>query len=156
MSVAAEVLAELGRKNLTLATCESLTGGLIGAELTTVPGASKVYRGGFITYASDLKTSLVGVSAEHVRDFGVINAYTAEQMAAGAAEQAASDVALAVTGVAGPDPQDGNPPGVVWVGYSICGRRGSRQLSLSGERDEIRAQTTQQALLVLLEELGGS
>ena len=148
MSVAAEVLAELGRKNLTLATCESLTGGLIGAELTTVPGASKVYRGGFITYASDLKTSLVGVSAEHVRDFGVINAHTAEQTA--------SDVALAVTGVAGPDPQDGNPPGVVWVGYSICGRRGSRQLSLSGERNEIRAQTTQQALLVLLEELGGS
>ena len=147
--IGAKLIKLLEEKSLTLATCESLTGGGIGATLTAIPGASKVYRGGFITYASDLKVLLAGVDAAHVATHGVINAFTAKQMAIGAAKNCRADIGLAVTGVAGPDSQDGAPVGEVWIGLA---RRNdptsarAKKVNLEGDRNSIRRQTIQIAL----------
>lgn len=156
MSLASHLLDELAARSMTLATCESLTGGLIGATITSVPGASRVYRGGLVAYASDLKTSLVGVDGDHVAKYGVINLYTAQQMAEGAAKLCGADACVAVTGVAGPDPQDGSAPGSVWVGYVVPGKTDAVLLSLNGTREEIRNQTVEAALETLLQALATS
>lgn len=141
-SLCAELVAELGRRGLTLGTCESLTGGGLAAALTSVPGASRVFRGGLVTYASDLKSSLVGVDATLVAREGVINEATARQMADGASRALGVDVALSCTGVAGPDPQDGQPPGVVWAGLRMPdGRVLTERLDLTGDRATIRQST---------------
>jgi nicotinamide-nucleotide amidase len=139
----------------TLATAESLTGGLIGAWLTSVPGTSEVYRGGVITYATDLKGKLAGVREETLADGGPVAAETAAEMAQGAARLCGADWGLAVTGVAGPDPQDGHPVGQVFL--AVAGPRQSlivRELSLTGDRDAIRRQTAEQALYLLAEAFG--
>lgn len=147
---ARDLVRELAARGLTLATCESLTGGLIAAEITSVPGSSRVFRGGLVTYASDLKVVLAGVDAAWIAAHGVINDDTARQMAEGAIRACGADVSVAVTGVAGPSSQDGRPPGEVWVGLA---RRGAepvaRRLDLCGDRDEIRRQTVAQAVDLL-------
>lgn len=99
----------------TLATAESLTGGQIGSTITAIPGASKVYRGGVISYASDLKVSLVDVPVSLLEEGGAIQAEVALAMARGAATNLDADFGLAVTGVAGPTSQDGKKPGTVFV-----------------------------------------
>lgn len=148
--VAAEAIRLLKQANLTIATCESITGGGIGATFTDVPGSSAVFRGGLITYATDLKVSLAGVDEHFVREFGVINERTARQMALGAASSCRTDVGLSATGVAGPEWEDGEQPGTVWLGLALPVRwhdriRG-RQLQLEGDRAQIRAQTIELAL----------
>jgi nicotinamide-nucleotide amidase len=151
---AAQVIQRLESRGLTLATCESLTGGGIGAALTSVPGASKVFRGGLITYASDLKTRLAGVDADWIGANGVINAETAIQMADGATAACQADVAVAVTGVAGPDPEDGVSPGRVWIGLAIRGRETvAKPYDFSGNRDAIRMATVSAALQLILDAL---
>ncbi|MEL4505701.1 CinA family protein [Luteococcus sp. H138] len=151
---ATELIADLAARGLTLGTCESLTGGQVAQSLTAVPGASAVVRGGLVTYASDLKASLAGVDADWIAQHGVINRTTAEQMAIGARRALGVDLALSCTGVAGPDPQDGEFPGTVWI--AVCGPRPdqvtSRLLRLTGDRQAIRTQTVG-ALLALLAEL---
>lgn len=116
MRLAAEVIATLTKRSLTLATCESLTGGGVGAALTSVPGASRVYRGGIVAYARELKVGLAGVDPELVAKEGVINELTALQMALGAKTRCDADWAVATTGVAGPAQQDGAEVGTVWFG----------------------------------------
>lgn len=145
----AKLLKRLEEKSLTLATCESLTGGGIGAAITAISGASKVYRGGYITYASELKVLLVGVDAAHVAAHGVINAFTAKQMAIGAAKNCRADIGLAVTGVAGPASQDGAPVGEVWIGLANRNdpdNASAKKVNLDGDRAAIRRQTIQIAL----------
>jgi nicotinamide-nucleotide amidase len=145
--LAACVVAALVARGETLATAESLTGGLIGAALTTVPGSSAAYRGGLVTYATDLKHSLAGVPTDVLDRFGVISPETATAMASGVRSATESDWGLAVTGVAGPDPQDGHPAGEVWVG--LAGRgfpAAARRLGLAGDRDHVRARTVAAAL----------
>lgn len=105
------VLAMEGR---TVATAESITGGAIGATITSIPGSSKIYRGGVISYATDLKESLLGVSADVLKG-GAVQAEVALQMARGAATRLDADFGLAVTGVAGPAAQDGVSAGTVFV-----------------------------------------
>jgi len=145
--LAAAVLATLVARGETLATAESLTGGLIGAALTSVPGSSAAYRGGLITYATDLKHSLAGVPEVLLSGAGVISPRTAEAMAAGVRDATGSDWGLAVTGVAGPDPQEGHPAGEVWVGLAAPGVAAmARRLDLAGDRDAIRAATVAGAL----------
>lgn len=147
---AADLVQELAARRLTLATCESLTGGLIGAVITSVPGASAVYRGGLVTYASDLKTTLAGVDDAWIASNGVINAETASQMAVGAMRRCGADLGVAVTGVAGPDAQDGHAPGEVWVGVaSTHADPVAHRLDLQGDRGEVRRQTVQQAVDLL-------
>jgi nicotinamide-nucleotide amidase len=152
---AAAVIAALQRRQLTLATAESLTGGMIGSLLTEVPGASTVYRGGVIAYATSLKASLAGVQAATLAAFGPVASQTAAEMALGTASACGADWGLAVTGVAGPDPQDGHPVGQVFVAVTGPARTPTVvELSLVGTRDEIRRQTAERALAALREALG--
>ncbi len=138
----------------SLATAESLTGGWIGMALTGVPGASAVYRGGLITYATELKATLAGVSVDTLNRDGPVAGTTAGELAAGAARRCGADWGLAVTGVAGPDSQDGHPVGQVFVGLIGPGQVAAvRELALRGTRAEIREQTVLGALTALLEAL---
>lgn len=152
--LAAAVIAELGSAGFTLATAESLTAGLIGARLTSVPGASEVYLGGAITYATHLKSVLAGVDEALVARHGVISAEVAAAMAAGIRTATGADWALAVTGVAGPAGQDGHLPGEVWIGLAGPGGLGGATRSdFAGGRQEVREQTVTAALTGLLSAL---
>jgi nicotinamide-nucleotide amidase len=108
----AGLIARLADAGLTVATAESLTAGLVAATLTEVPGASAVVRGGLVVYATDLKASLAGVDQAVLDRGGPVQAEVAVQLADGARRVCRADVGVGVTGVAGPDPVDGHPPGV--------------------------------------------
>ena len=148
---AAAALAALAEGPLTLATAESLTGGLIGELLTSVPGASAGYVGGVISYATRLKHTLAGVPAATLEAVGPVAEPTAAAMASGVAERCGADWGLAVTGVAGPEPQDGHPVGQVFVGLArpAAGWEQVRELRLTGDRAAIRWQTAVTALALL-------
>jgi len=170
-AAAEAVVAALRDRSQTLATAESLTGGLVGATLTAVPGASEVYRGGLIVYATELKAELARVSPQTLAADGPVAASTAAQLARGAADVCGADWGLATTGVAGPDPQDGHPVGQVYVAVAgppsdaslLEELEGSpegdaagvrvRELSLAGDRAAIRDQTTRAVLQLLLDRL---
>ena len=112
---ARRLIAVLSEHGLTAATCESLTAGLVAATITTVPGASTVFRGGLVTYASELKSTLARVDAQWIAENGVINSITAAQMAMGCRKVCDADLGMACTGVAGRDPQDGEQAGTVFI-----------------------------------------
>lgn len=152
---AATVLARLRTRGETLAVAESLTGGLLGATIVEVPGASTVFRGGLIVYATDLKARLAGVPAALLSAHGPVHADVAAALAAGARERCAADWGLATTGVAGPDPQDGVPPGTVYLGLAGPGGVAQvRRLDLTGDRPAVRSATVAAALALLAEALG--
>ena len=134
----------------TVSTAESLTGGLVAAALTSVPGASAVFRGGIVAYAADLKKSLLGVPADLLDRVGTVHPDIALAMARGARERLAAAVALATTGVAGPDPADGQPVGTVHI--AVCTPTGAvhRELALSGTRAQIRQATVKHVLNLLV------
>lgn len=115
-NVAAELVSEAGAAGLTVATAESLTAGLIAATVADIPGASAVLRGGLVVYATDLKHRLVGVDSGLLARRGPVDPTVAGQLALGAAQRCGADVGVGVTGVAGPDSQDGHPVGEVWIG----------------------------------------
>ena len=125
------VIAMQGR---TLATAESITGGLLGSTITSVPGASQIFRGGVIAYSSDLKSSLLGVSTSVLADGGAIQAQVALEMATGVATKLKADFGLAVTGVAGPASQDGHLPGTVFV---ACVTRDEEGIIVDSAIDEL-------------------
>lgn len=129
---------------LTLGLAESLTGGLIAARITAVPGASEWFKGGVVSYGSDVKRSLLGVGPGPV-----VSADAAGEMATGAVQALGADVGLAVTGVAGPTEQEGQPVGTVWVGLSLDGRVTTRDLWLPGDRERVRQMTVISALDLL-------
>jgi nicotinamide-nucleotide amidase len=147
----------------SVATAESLTGGQLGSTITAIPGASKIYRGGVIAYASDLKTDLLGVSGALLSEGGAVQAQVALDMATGVAQRLDAEFGLAVTGVAGPDSQDGHLPGTVFVACIQRDEQGSvidsvvEQLHLFPEltdpraaRAQIREETVAAALELLL------
>ena len=152
---AAAAVAALREEGLTVATAESLTGGLIGAALTSVPGSSAAYRGGVVAYATDLKHGLLGVDAGLLGRVGAVHPDVARAMAEGVRQRLGADYGVAVTGVAGPDPQDGAPPGTVWLG--LAGPAGSRVLDVSsgGSRSQVRLATTVRALTGLRDVVSG-
>ncbi len=146
----------LRQRNATLAVAESCTGGMLGARLTTVPGSSQYFAGGFITYSNALKRELLGVPAETLESFGAVSAETAEAMAAGARERGGSTYALSITGVAGPDGGTAEKPvGLVYLG--IAGPEGNAvtHRRFIGDRERIRVFTTQAALDLLRRRLQG-
>jgi len=153
---AARLVGRLRDRDETVATAESLTGGLIGAALTEVAGSSLVYRGGVIAYATSLKADLAGVAAATLEQCGPVALETAREMAAGVRQRCGAHWGLAVTGVAGPEPQDGHPVGQVFVAVASPAHASDRvvELRLSGSRAEIRAETTAQALDLLEDLLG--
>jgi nicotinamide-nucleotide amidase len=152
--VAARVIEQLVVQGQTLATAESLTGGLIGSRLVEVPGASAAYLGGVVAYATRLKATLAGVRTETLDRLGPVAAGTAAEMAAGVRHRCGADWGLAVTGVAGPNAQNGHPVGQVFLAVSGPGDRlWSRELALTGSRGTIRTATAEQALDLLAERL---
>jgi PncC family amidohydrolase len=136
--LAATLLDRLRGSGRTLATAESLTGGLVGATLTAVPGSSDAYVGGVVSYATALKTGVLGVPEPVVAEHGVVSEECAAAMAAGVRGLTGADLGLATTGVAGPGPQDGVPAGTVWVAVAGADGTSTELLTLTGERDEIR------------------
>jgi len=133
----------------TVATAESLTGGLLGARLTSVPGSSAVYVGGLVTYATALKVSLLGVPESVVAGPGVVSAECAEAMASGVRRLTGATYGVSTTGVAGPEEQEGKPAGTVYVGIAGPTSRTSVSLALSGDREAVRSLTVEAALSAL-------
>jgi nicotinamide-nucleotide amidase len=151
---AAALVAELRDRGLTLAIAESLTGGLLVAEFVAVPGVSAVLNGGVVAYNTALKHSVLGVDASLLEEHGAVHPQVAEQMADRVRSELAvdgrpSDVGLSTTGVAGPDWQDGQAPGTVFLGIAVGRAVRSVRLELSGDRGAIRRATVSESLLEL-------
>ena len=143
----AKTVEMLSERNMTFCTAESLTGGMIGSSITSVPGSSRVFKGGIISYTNDVKNRQLGVD-EHVLDqIGAVSEQTAEQMAQGALDRLQTDISVSVTGLAGPDADEfGNPVGTVCFGLCTRDKVASTRRLFSGDRASIRLQTTQEAL----------
>ena len=153
---AQRVVKTFTARDLSLATAESLTGGLLGATITAVPGASKLYLGGITAYATSMKTALLGIDKAQLALHTAVSAETVVSMAHGVSELTGADWVIAVTGVAGPDPQDGHAPGEVWVCVlgphigSMPRSLQSEQYFFEGDRDAVRAATVEAGLAMLM------
>ncbi|CAL9365881.1 Putative competence-damage inducible protein [Actinosynnema sp. ALI-1.44] len=150
---AVDVVAALKARGETVATAESLTAGLVAAEITTVPGASAVLRGGLVVYATDLKASLAGVDAALLAEHGAVHPEVARQLAEGARTRCGATWGLGLTGVAGPDPQDGVEAGTVHIGLSGPSGSAVETITVGGDRHEVRHASVIAALDLLEEHL---
>ncbi|EEP78464.1 conserved hypothetical protein [Uncinocarpus reesii 1704] len=158
--IAREVVQLLKQSGETLAVSESLTGGGVMATLTSVEGCSAVFRGGVVSYATPVKQHLLKVDGDLIAEHGVIHADVAAQMAAGARtvtthqDMAPTSWGIGTTGVAGPDPQDGKPVGMVFIGVaSPSGSKGFGPFHFPGSRERVREATVGEALSLLRQEL---
>ena len=152
MTTASEVIAKLSGK--TLVTAESLTGGGIGAALTAVPGASRVMKGGIISYTNAVKQEILGVSAEDLQRYGAVSAPVAIAMAQGARKALGADIAVSATGLAGPDGDEfDHPVGTVFIGYADAEKSLVWECHFSGDREMVRNQTIKAALSFILTNL---
>jgi len=149
-----DVLARL--KGKTLVTAESCTGGGIGAALTAISGSSAVYKGGIISYTNWVKHHFLNVPQDVLDTVGAVSAPVAEAMAKGARENLQADVAVSVTGLAGPSGDEyGNPVGTVFVGYADAKKVVSGHYVFEGDREAVRQQAAIAALQLILEEFDG-
>jgi nicotinamide-nucleotide amidase len=155
---AATLIGRLVASGRTIACAESLTGGLLAATLVDVPGASNAFLGGIVAYATELKRALVDVDAHLLEQRGAVDPDVAEQLADHVRTLCAvggrpADLGIGTTGVAGPDPQDGHPPGTVFIG--IASARGIRsvRLQLEGDRAAVRRATVAHAIDEAMREL---
>lgn len=146
---AARALDAVRARGWTLAVAESLTGGLLSARVVDVPGASLVHRGAVVAYATDLKAALLDVPADLLDAVGPVHPDVALHMAQGVRRHLTADVGVATTGVAGPDPQDGHPPGTVHVAVVTPDARQVLSLQLVGDRAAVREQCVVAALALL-------
>jgi nicotinamide-nucleotide amidase len=153
---AAAAVHELVERHETVATAESLTGGLVADTLVEIPGVSAVFRGGLVVYATDLKHSLAGVSERLLAERGPVDADVALELAAGARSRCGADWGLATTGVAGPEPQDGVPVGLVYVAVAGPGGETVRELRLDGNRAAVRTESVTAVLNLLVDQLRGA
>ena len=150
MTLCSEVLSALRGK--TLVTAESCTGGGIGAALTALPGSSNVYKGGIISYTNWVKHHLLGVDEALLETVGAVSAPVAEAMARGVRETLQADVAVSVTGLAGPGGDEfGNPVGTVFIGYCDEKVNISRYFCFAGNREQVRQCAAREALRLVLE-----
>lgn len=139
-------------KGKTLATAESCTGGGIGAALTAIPGSSAVYKGGVISYTNEIKQNILGVDSNLLEQYGAVSEPVALAMAEGAKKLLKTDIAVSVTGLAGPDGDDrGNPVGLVYIGYADDNTKICKKCYFAGDRDSIRKQAIEAALAVILQ-----
>jgi len=144
---AEDLLAKARGKNATLATAESLTGGMIGSTITAIPGSSDVYKGGVVSYVNEVKHHLLNVDGMLLDTEGAVCEQVACQMAQGARDSVGADVAVAVTGIAGPGGEEpGKPVGTVWIGVSATQVTQATHYEFAGDRDEVRRQTVKMAL----------
>lgn len=153
-----QLVSRLQELGWTLATAESLTGGLVASAIVGVPGASTVFRGGIIAYATELKSQILGVEENLLSAHGPVHPRVARQMAEGVRrvtgiDGSVADVGLATTGIAGPESPDGQPVGTVVIAVSTPLGSRVESLLLTGDRDQIRADTTARVLRLALEAL---
>jgi nicotinamide-nucleotide amidase len=152
--LAGVVLQAARDRGLTIGTAESCTGGLLGGRLTDIPGSSSVYRGGVVCYANELKTSLLGVPPATLDTYGAVSEPVALAMAEGAVARLGVDVAVSVTGIAGPGGGSADKPvGTVWIGIAGAHGPSARRTVLGGGRHEVRARAAQAALYLVLRRL---
>ena len=150
MSRSCDVIARLAGK--TLATAESLTGGGIGAALTAVPGSSAVYKGGVISYTNEIKHNVLGVQQELLDKYGAVSPWVAGEMVSGVRRLLGADIAVSVTGLAGPGADEfGNPVGTVFIGYEDCRRAIVKKFLFEGDREAVRTQTIEAAFDLILQ-----
>ena len=152
MNLCCDVIRSLQGK--TLVTAESLTGGGIGAALTSVSGSSAVYKGGIISYTNEIKHRILGVPSKLLDQYGAVSQPVAKAMAEGARKVMDADIAVSVTGLAGPDGDEyGNPVGTVFIGYSDAAITEVKRFLFCGDREAIRKQTAEEALTLILNKI---
>ena len=149
MTLSSKVIELL--KGRTIATAESITGGGIGAALTAVPGSSEVYKGGVISYTDEIKREVLCVPPEWLEKYGAVSPWVAIEMASGVRGLLHTDVAVSVTGLAGPGGDDrGHPVGTVYIAYEDRERNGVHHYRFEGDRESVRQQTIEAALKLIL------
>lgn len=150
-SLEEQVVSKLKERGWHVAAAESCTGGLISGRLVNVAGVSEVFGEGYVTYSNEAKHRLLGVSEEALKDYGAVSSQVAEQMARGVMEAAGAQAAIAVTGIAGPDGGTAEKPvGLVYIGCCIQGEIVVTENHFKGSREEIRQNTVEAALKLLL------
>lgn len=150
----AVVASLLMKQNLSISVAESCSGGLLAGRLINYPGISKVFKEGFITYSNESKINTLGVDSKILSKYGAVSEEVAKQMAKGAADRAKSDVALSITGIAGPDGgTDEKPVGLVYIGLYLLGEVKVMKMDSWGSRDNVRRRAVSQALDMLRREL---
>ena len=150
MSVAEKLVALLKAQGLTCATAESCTGGGVGSAITAVPGSSAVFAGGVISYSNDVKRDVLGVSADILQNVGAVSSETAAQMAEGARRLLKTDLAVSLTGIAGPDGgSEEKPVGLVWFGLATTDGVRTEKCIFRGDRAKVREQAITHALGML-------
>lgn len=154
MSLPADVVTELIRRGLRVATAESLTAGLLAATIADVPGASATLQGGVVAYQNEVKERLLGVDPGRLASHGAVDSGVAAQMAEGARRALGADIGLATTGVAGPEPHQGRAVGTVYLGIAGLPGPATEELHLAGDREGIRRATVEAALRSVLRRLG--
>ena len=154
MNLEEKIVKELQKRNQTLTTAESCTGGLLAGRILNVSGASSVYNEGHITYSNEAKERLLGVSHETLQTYGAVSEQTAAEMARGAACAAQADVGLSTTGIAGPTGGTKEKPvGLVYVGCYVNGTVAVEECHFSGTREENRKAAVEAALQLLWKNL---
>ncbi len=144
------LLDRLRSKNLTVASAESCTGGLISSAFVDIPGASDVFVGGLVTYKEESKVSLLNVSAETIKKYTAVSSQTAEEMCRNAAKVCNSNIGLSSTGYAGPEGGTAeNPVGTVYIGVYIYGQAHTKRLEIKGDRNYIRKTAVKEVISLL-------
>ena len=144
----------LKEKNLKISTAESCTGGMIGACITSIPGISSYYEYGFVTYSNEAKQKLIGVKEETLNRFGAVSAQTVLEMAEGALIVSGSDIAVSVSGIAGPGGGTCEKPvGLVYIGLASKNKRLFNKFIFNGSRDEVRQQTVNMAFEMIINQI---
>ncbi|WP_425408529.1 CinA family protein [Hyphococcus sp.] len=158
-SLAQAIIDKAGAEGMTVATAESCTGGMIAAALTDVPGSSAVVDRGFVTYSNEAKAEMLGVPMKLIDENGAVSAPVARAMALGALHASRADIAVAVTGIAGPSGgTDRKPVGLVWFGLAQRSglTRVERRVFSEGGRDFVRTKAVETALHLVLTQLTGT
>ncbi len=151
--LAYEIIQKLGQRHLTISVAESLTGGLVAASLTQIPGASAVFKGGIIAYRDEIKQKDLKVDPALITKFTSISEPVAQSMATNIREIMNTDIGIATTGVAGPDKSDVFAPGIVFVALSIGDHKICQKLELVGDRTQIRDQSVNEIFKLTLSQL---
>lgn len=146
-----EIVAQLTQQELTIATAESLTAGMLSSAIADVPGASAVLQGGVVAYNNSIKHRVLGVSADTLAARGAVDAETAKQMAAGVRQRFNADLGVSTTGVAGPDPSEGKAVGIVFIALSASNSTAAKLLRFDGSRAHIRKSTVAASIQLVAE-----
>jgi nicotinamide-nucleotide amidase len=141
-----EVVSLLKERKLVLTTAESCTGGMIASMIVNVAGASSVFKEGYVTYSNEAKNKMLKVSKKTLKQFSAVSKETAREMATGGVHRSGADLCVAVTGVAGPDTEDGKPVGLVYISCFYKNKIVVKECNFKGDRQQIRTQAAQRAL----------